>query len=152
MLGIFKGTLGAVDRVFITSEGLVRALNFIQNDWTFKDWGIKSVFSEKPIRIPRGMGRSNAKKITLPEDQEERAPRDANPSKEPETQLFRKRAAPENDNDYQSKARKAIKPDRSASMQKELRLHSGNSNVLNKEKSWRPKKFLPSILTYKLLL
>lgn len=148
---MFKGTLGAVDRVFITSEGLVRALNFIQKDWTFKDWGIKSVFSEKPIRIPRGMGHSNAKKITLPEDQEERAPRDANPSKEPETQLFRKRAAPENDNDYQSKARKAVKSDRSASMQKELRLQSGNSNVLNKEKSWRPKKFLPSTLTYKLL-
>ena len=62
VLGMFKGTLVAVDRVFITSEGLVRALNFIQKDWKFKDWGIKSVFSEKPIRIPRGMGRSNAKK------------------------------------------------------------------------------------------
>lgn len=80
-----------VDRVFITSEGLVRALNFIQKDWTFKEWGIKSVISS---RTPRGVGRFNAEKIRLREDQEERAPRDTNPPKEHETQLFRKKAAP----------------------------------------------------------
>lgn len=30
------------------------------------------------LRRPHGLGRSNAKKVRLPEDQEERAPRDAN--------------------------------------------------------------------------
>ena len=73
VLGMFKGTLGTVDRLFVTSEGLVRALNFIQKDWTFKDWGIKSVISE---------------------DQEEHAPRDADPPKDHEAQHFRKRTAP----------------------------------------------------------
>lgn len=151
VLGMFKGTLGAVERGFITSEGLARALNFIQKDWTFKEWGIKSVISEKSLRIPRGVGRSNAEKITLPEDQEECAPRDANPPKEHEVQLFQKRAAPENDDDFQLRTRKAIKPDRSTSIEKELRFQSSNSTVLNKEKSWHPKKLLPSMLTYKLL-
>lgn len=96
---MFKGTLGTVDRVFITSEGLVRALKFIQKDWTFRDWGLKSVISERPFRTPHGVGRSDAKKNRLPEDQEERALRDAQPPKEHEAQHFRKRTAPENDND-----------------------------------------------------
>lgn len=65
---MFKETLRMVDRVFITSEGLVRALNFIQKDWTFKEWGIKSVISERPSRTPRGVGRFNAEKIRLRED------------------------------------------------------------------------------------
>lgn len=65
---MFKGTLGTVDRLFITSKGLVQALNFIKKDWTFKDWGIKSVIYDRPLRTSRGVGRSYAKKITLPED------------------------------------------------------------------------------------
>lgn len=38
VLGMFKGDLGTVDRVFITSEVLFRALNSIRQGWTFKDW------------------------------------------------------------------------------------------------------------------
>ena len=64
VVGMFKGVLGTVDSVFITSEGLVRALNSIRQGWTFKDWGIKSVISERPLRTPRGVGRSHAKKIS----------------------------------------------------------------------------------------
>lgn len=95
------------------------------------------------------MGRSNAKKSTLPEDQEEHAPRDADPPKDHEAQHFRKRTAPELEDDVKSKVRKVIKPERSASTQKEPGLQSWKPTALNQEKSWHPKKFLPSILNYK---
>lgn len=150
VLGMFKGVLGTVDRVFITSEGLVRALNSIRQGWTFKDWGIKSVFSERPLRTPRGVGRSHAKNIAWAEDQEECAPTDANPLKERESPHCRKRAAAENADDFKSKVRKVIEPDRPASMQRQLSLQSDNTTVLNKEKSWHPRKLVPAILTYKL--
>ena len=58
------------------------------------------------------------------------APRDANPLKQHKAQYYRKRAAPENEDDVKSKVRKVIKPDRPASTQKELRPQSGNSTVL----------------------
>lgn len=60
---MFKGILKIVDRVFITFKGLVRTLNFIQMDWTFKGWGIKSVISETPLRTPHGVRRLYAKKL-----------------------------------------------------------------------------------------
>lgn len=150
VLGMFKGVMGTVDRVFITSEGLIRALNSIRQGWTFKDWGIKSVISERPLRIPRGVERSLSKNITWAEDQEERTPTDANLPKEWDSPRCRKRAAAENTVDFKSKVRKVIKPDRPVSTQEQLRLTSNNTAVLNKEKSWHPQKLVPAILTYKL--
>lgn len=46
-----RQSAGEVDRLFITSESLLQALNCILKDWTFKDWDIKSVISKRPLMV-----------------------------------------------------------------------------------------------------
>ena len=47
VIGMLKGTLGDVDRVFINTEGLLYALGRIKSSWEWRDWGIKAVLSEE---------------------------------------------------------------------------------------------------------
>lgn len=47
VIGMLKGTLGDVDRVFINTEGLLYALGRIKSSWGWRDWGIKAVLSEE---------------------------------------------------------------------------------------------------------